>query len=67
VSHYLQRSTQRQAEQHRRKVCERKRRYRSHWGAAEAIKSLRDETLVAYECEHCAGWHIGHLPEPVAP
>jgi hypothetical protein len=79
MSHYLQRSAQRQAEQKRRGECTRKRRYPSQWGANEAIRSTApeagvlpdalsgDETLHAYSCEHCAGWHIGHPPRRVAP
>ena len=65
MTHYLQRSVRRKAERDRLTTCERKRRHPSEWSANEAIRSLGDETLHAYPCEHCAGWHIGHRPEPV--
>jgi hypothetical protein len=48
------------AERHTRsRTCVRKRRFVSEWGANEAIKSIKDHTLVAYACKRCDGRHVG--------
>lgn len=47
--------------------CQGKRRHPSQ---AKALAHLRDllskggVRLNAYECRHCGGFHVGHLPKP---
>lgn len=51
--------------------CQRKVRYES-WADAEAIclcvmdedrrRDFRKNLLLAYACDHCGGWHTGHVP-----
>lgn len=49
----------------RRRSCKRKHRHPSR-GAAEAHLRALGRTgplvrpLVAYACEYCLGWHVGH-------
>lgn len=48
-----------------RRACGRKRRYRTREEAeVVALESLRkgsDESLRAYHCPYCKGWHLTHL------
>ena len=42
--------------------CERKKQYRTAKGALRAIQThfpVDADRYNAYECPHCAGWHIG--------
>jgi hypothetical protein len=44
--------------------CDGKRRHDSYAAARVAVIRLarqnHDETIHAYKCVHCGGWHVGH-------
>jgi hypothetical protein len=46
----------------RRKACTRKRRYQTRQAADIAARRTnnRDGRLVAYKCDFCGGFHVGH-------
>ena len=51
----------------RRKECEGKRRFATQGEAHTAVQAAQKSAtggryIDAYQCEHCAGWHIGHKP-----
>lgn len=51
-----------------RATCARKVRYRHHGTALNAVTMMAAKDIVgleAYECEFCAGWHIGHPAQVV--
>jgi hypothetical protein len=57
----------------RRKKCDGKRRFEFFAQALASIRSLartngarHPETLRAYLCNFCKGWHIGHRGQPSA-
>jgi len=49
----------------RRTKCETKKRFRSEDEArirARQIHKHGRDLLTAYQCRHCKGFHLGHLP-----
>ena len=59
--------TPEERERHRQRSCEGKRRYRSRDAAMRVVITIaaqqHDETITAYRCRYCKGWHCGHRRE----
>ncbi|MGN7187051.1 hypothetical protein [Microbacterium enclense] len=43
----------------------RKRSWRDRAAAKKAAKNMRGQHMNVYVCEHCSGFHLGHLPSIV--